>query len=472
MGGERSATPPSRTVVPTAIGGLDLLLDGGLRRGGPYLVAGPPGSGKTTLGNQLAFARARAGDVAIYATVLAETHERMLVHLRGFEFFAPEVVAQRVHYVSLYDELSEQGLSGALSLLRRLVREHPAALLVIDGASLFDDFALDAVPFRRFMSELHAQTAALACTTLLLADDEARTGGASIGYQVDGMIALEDQSEGLCDLRLIRVVKLRGADPLRGRHHFAITRAGVEVSPRLEAVVGRRQHGADDAPAPGRQEFGVEGLDEMLGGGLPEGSSTLMLGLPGTDKTIGGLHFIAAGARRGERGLIVSADESPRRLMGKADRLGLALSGEVDAGHVRIVWQPVPDVSVDAWAHRLLAVVDDDRPRRVGVLIAADLRALVGTQIEIPPPAYPVTVENAILLRYVELRSQLRRLLSIVKVRDAAHDTSLREFVIDPGGIDVASTFESADAVLSGLAQSIASPPIGPPFASAEVAGS
>lgn len=495
-GVERVNARPKRYLVPTGIAGLDEVLDGGLSRGGLFLIVGPLGTGKTTLGNQVAYAQAKAGEVAIYATVLAETHERMLEHLRGFDFFAPQLVAQRVHYVSLSDELSGQGLAGALALLRRLVREHRASVLVIDGANLLDDFAPSTVDLHRFTGELHAQLAALDCTTLLLADDEDRIGTHAIGVQGDGVLWLEDESEGLRDLRLMRVAKLRGADPVRGRHHFGIGRAGVEVFPRLEAVLGRHMRQSRDEARLGRQGFGVAGFDDMLGGGLPAASATLILGLPGTGKTIAGLHFIAEGARLGERGLIVSVDESSRRLVEKADALGLDLGPRVADGLVRLVWQPALDVSIDAWGHQLLAMVDEYKPRRlfidpasalermvmftdrlpaflaalivelrfrsVGTLFTAELRDLFGGRLEIPPPTFPVTIENATLLRYVELRSQLRRLVSIVKVRDAAHDTSIREFVIGPAMIAVAKTFESAEAVLSGVARHVGPSRIGP----------
>ena len=490
---------PVRDLVSTGIVGLDEVLDGGLGRGGLFLIAGPPGTGKTTLGNQLAYAQAKQGGVTIYATVLAETHARMLTHLRGFDFFEPAVVAESVHYLSLYDELSVEGLAGALALLRRVVREHRATVLVIDGASLFDDFAPSAVEFRRFTGELHAQMGALGCTTLLLADDEDRIGNQAIGFQVDGVVGLEDHSEGLRDLRLIRVAKLRGGNPIRGRHHYTIGPTGIAVFPRLESLLGRQVRPLEDPERdpPGRQAFGVAGLDDMLGGGLPFGSTTVVLGLPGTGKTIAGLHFVAEGARLGERGIIVSVDESSQRLVEKADSLGLDLGSQVAADRVRLVWQPALDAPIDAWGRELLALVDDYRPRRlfidpaggleqmvmfadrlpaflaalimelrfrgVGTIFAAELRDLVGDRIEIPPKTFPVTIENAILLRYVELRSELRRLISVVKVRDAAHDTSIREFRIGPTGITVEDTFGSAEAVLSGVARLIgpASPPPG-----------
>lgn len=459
-----------RDAMPTGIAGLDEFLDGGLSRGDLYLIAGPLGVGKTTLGNQVAYAQAKAGAVAIYATVLAETHERMLMHLANFAFFAPEMVAKRVHYISLYDELGSAGLSGALMLLRRMVREHRASLLVVDGASLFDDFAPSAVEFRRFTSQLHAQLAALGCTTLFLADDDGHSSTA-IGFQVDGIVTLEDDSIGLRDVRLLRVAKLRGANPLRGRHHFTIGPRGLDVFPRLEASVARRQQSAANYSDQALQKFGIVGLDQMLGGGLPPASTTLLLGVPGTGKTCMGLAFIVEGANAGEPGLIATLDERPSHLIQQAAALGFDLGGHVESGLVNILWHLPLDLSLDAWVRELLSAVEtsdvrrvfidpagavremdvysdrlssllpaligDLRQRGVGAVFAAELRSVVGTQLEVPPPSFPVLLDNAILLRYHEHGSELRRLVSVLKVTGTAHDTSLRWLTIDAAELRV-----------------------------------
>ena len=482
--GEPSAPVLER--LPTGIGGLDEVLAGGLVRAGSYLVTGRPGTGKTILANHVAHNHARAGGSVLFATVLAESHSRMLAHLASFQFFAPEQVARTVTYINIYDELRRSGLPGARDLLRRQVREQRATLLVIDGAGVLEEFAATQLDYRHFVYELHTQLGLLGCTSVLLADDERREVHPTAAH-VDGIIALEDETHGLRDLRVLHVVKLRGSDYLRGRHAFEITTAGVQVYPRLES------RPAEPPPAPPRREllgFGLPGLDDMLRGGVLAGSATVILGAPGAGKTLCGLHFIAEGARRGERGLLVSFQETPAQLVAKAEAIGLELDRYVRDGLVRILWYPPRELLTDAWARELLSAVTEHRSQRlhldtltdlemmrvlaperapaflaalthelrmrgVTMVLATEINTLVGGPLELTMPVQAARADNVILLRYVELRSQLHRLVSVVKARDSAHDTALREFTIGERGIVVSETFASAEAVLTGMARLI-----------------
>ncbi len=477
---------PGLERVLTGIVGLDQVLRGGLVGGGAYLVAGRPGTGKTTFGNHLAHAHARAGGVVVFATVLAETHGRMLAHLRGYQFLAPELIGHRIHYVSVYDELTENGLQGVLTLFRRLVRERQATLLVVDGAGLLEDLAATQMEYRRFTQELQSHLDALGCTSLLLANrgpDDTHM----VGTHLDGILLLANDQVGARDIRSLRVAKLRGAAHLGGRHEFAITEAGIEVYPRLESLPPRT---AGPALVSERLRFGVEALDGMLGGGLLPGSNTLVLGSPGTGKTLLGLHFVAEGARRGERGMLVGFQEAPSRLVEKAEAVGLDLGRHVSEGTVQIMWDPPVEMPIDAWAQRLFAEVDTHHPRRFFLdslndvqrlmieperlfpfitaltnalraagatsLLSVEAGMILGPELTVPIPAAATTADNAMLLRYVELRSQLHRLISIIKVREGAYDTAIREFQIGDQGIEVASTFKSAEAVLTGVARHVA----------------
>ena len=468
--------------VPTHIPGLDDALEGGLVRGGVYLVGGRPGTGKTTLGNQLAHAHARTGGAVLFATILSESHERMVAHLQSFAFFDRRQLARGIHYLSLYDALRDHGLAGVLTQLRDLVRAHGASLLVVDGAQQFERNASIELEYMRFTADLQMQLAFLGCTLVLLSDYDGQ-GTNHIATVVDGIIILRDESLGLRRLRLLEVVKLRGGEHLRGQHEFAITPAGLAVYPRLEALLTARPPVASASRE--RLRFGVPGLDAMLHGGLFAASTTLVLGSPGAGKTTSGLHFIVEGARRGEPGLIVSFHETPPRLVDKAEAAALELGRHVQEGRVRILWRPPLEVLLDAWGSELLAVAAEHRAQRLFVdaitdverltlfpprlplylaaftnelrargmttLLAAEANGVVGAGLEIPLPAVSATVENILVLRYVELRSQLHRLVSILKVRQSAYDTAIREFVITERGMEVAETFASAESVLTGI---------------------
>ncbi len=477
---EDSALP----ILPTGIAGLDTVLRGGLVRNSACLVLGPPGAGKTVLGNQIAFNTARRGTPAVFATLLVESHDRMMSHLRQFEFFSRDAIGDRLHFLSVYDEVSANGLDGCLQLIRRVVRQHQAGLLVLDGAGRLEDFAANELEFRRFTYELQIQLAALGCTAVLLSDQET-SHLHPIEMHVDGIIALQDESVNSYMVRSLQVRKLRGVDFLRGRHAMRISRTGVEVFPRLEALSSVMP--APPAPGHDRLAFGVPGLDDMLHGGLPAGTMTMILGAPGAGKTIAGLQFACEGLRRGEPTLVVTFNETPDELLEKAEAVGIDLRCFVEDGRLRIHWQPPLEVLVDAWCQTVLTAIDELKPRRlvldgisdierqdqagsrlpsilaalgnelrargVTTLLTTENRGLVGGTLDVPLPAPSATVGNIILLRYVELQSQLHRLISVLKTRSSAHDTSIREFVITDRGIQVADTFESAEAVLTGVAR-------------------
>ncbi|MDP9469707.1 MAG: hypothetical protein M3Q71_03440, partial [Chloroflexota bacterium] len=227
-------TLPDLPRFPMRIPGLDRVLGGGLIAGDTYLVTGEPGTGKTTLGNQLAFTHVAAGGRAILATLLTETHDRMLAHLRGFRFADPALVGARLPFLSLLGALEEGGLEAVVGTLVGAIRDHEATLLVVDGAGATEAFAASGFDYGRFLHGLQARTALLGCTVVLLSGDQEASGALT---HVDGVLQLANDPSGSRDVRWLRVAKLRGSAYLNGRHQFAIGADGVTVFPRLEAAL-------------------------------------------------------------------------------------------------------------------------------------------------------------------------------------------------------------------------------------------
>src|SRR3982751_5374761 len=123
----------SMSRIDTGIAGLDTILNGGLFRGGVYIVEGAPGSGKTILGNQICFHRAAAGDSTIYITLLAESHTRLIAHLRGMVFFRPDLISSLSYYISAFKVLEAAGLDGLLKSIQEAVQARSASFVVLDG---------------------------------------------------------------------------------------------------------------------------------------------------------------------------------------------------------------------------------------------------------------------------------------------------------------------------------------------------
>lgn len=472
--------------VSTHVPGLDEILSGGLLHGGMYLLVGGPGTGKTVLANQLCFAHARSGGRCVYVTLLTESHGRMISNLSTLRFFAHDLIGDPIWYVSGTAELRERGLAGLYMMIEGEVRRRQASMLVLDGIGLRPRLAGASEPeMRTFMNHLAALLELHQCTAVLSVLAETGEAGetAAEALMADGLLELAYNRNGMRAAREIFVRKFRGSPVLEGSHVFDIDQHGITFHPRIESRLARPVE--IPASAGVRQRFGVERLDEMLRGGVLAGSATALLGATGSGKTLLGLHFLAEGARRGERGLHFGFYESPSRILEHGEGVGLPLRQLTSSSDLDLVWSVPFQSSPDALAERLLTHVQQRDIQRVFVdsiegfihssvypaaipalldalvneLRARGMTSLLATESEIlgdrlaSLDPLSAIVENAILLRYVELRSQLHRFVSIIKVRGSGFDSAIREFHIDEHGIHVADTFESAEAILSGIAR-------------------
>lgn len=477
-------SPASR--VKSGIPRLDYILKGGLLRGGTYTVMGPPGSGKTILGNQFCFNYAsQTGDRCVYLTLLVESFDKMLRHMESLDFFKREYVSERIVYVSGYPALKKDGADGLLALIRGVLDEHKPAIFVIDGMESLRQFADGEQRVKEFVHELQAFTSLIGCTTLLMTFKDP-----SYAYTenavVDGIVELSDTLVGPRAVRELTVHKFRGGDYLRGRHEVEITGHGLVIHPRTEIQFDKPPGEATEKRI--RMGFGVREFDKMLFGGLPSGSATALLGAPGAGKTMLGLSFLVEGAKQGQKGVYFGFYEPPPRLIEKAAQINIPLEKYVASGQIELIWQPPLEHMLDSLAEQLLekireneaarrrlfvdgiegfraaSVYPDRMPRFLSAfcnqlrmydvtgLITEEL-PLFRPEIDMPNPELANVVETVVLLRYVELKSQLYRLVSIMKMRESQYDTSIREFKITDSGLEVAASFESAEAILSGTAR-------------------
>ena len=348
--------------IPTGIEKLDLILRGGFLKAGIYIVVGTPGAGKTILGNQICFNHVKRGGKAVFVTLLAETHARMLAHIRHMSFFNPQVVGDSLYYVSGYGALESEGLPGLLKFLRQLLRERRASLLVVDGLATAEALSGKDIDFRRFLHELQVFAETSGTTIFLLTQPGAQPGH-SEHTMADGVLSLYDLTFGPRAVRELEVAKLRGSGYLRGRHAFEITEQGIEVHPRIEAVFSNPTPTEVDVRT--RMGFGIPRLDEMLLGGLLSASSTALLGAHGSGKTMLGLHFLNEGASRGEKTLYFGFYETPPRLVAKAAQIGLNIEQHIKDDLINIVWRPALEHLPDALAEQLLDAVQASGAKRV-----------------------------------------------------------------------------------------------------------
>ncbi|HEY4013298.1 MAG TPA: ATPase domain-containing protein [Polyangiaceae bacterium] len=470
--------------VRSGVPGLDAILCGGFFRGGVYIFLATPGSGKTILGNQICFQHVASGGRALFVTLLAESHARMITQLGTLTFFDVAVVGQGLLYLAGYDALEKGKLKGLIHLLRQVVRDHNATLLVIDGVVTAGSMAESEIEAKKFVHELQVFSELAECTTLLLTGPSDRGEQYAMRTMVDGLIAMHVEGVEMDTVRSIEVTKSRGSPALMGRHLYEITNAGLTIYPRTETLYGKAMERPDPTHLPS-SAFGVEALDAMLGGGVRAGSITMLLGSPGSGKTLLGLSFLAAGGRIGERGLYFGFFETPSDLCRKSDEVGSDLSAHVRGGLVDVLWQAPLGALADALVEKLLAniaargvrrvvidglgglkdsLVHAERARRffsalcnelrtrdVSTVLTDETRSLV--EIESPEHGLTAMLDNIIFMRHVELGAQLHKLVSVMKMREGVGDPSLREFSIGPRGIVVSPNSDSAHVILAGLDQ-------------------
>jgi circadian clock protein KaiC len=456
-----------RVWLETGIPGLDTILSGGLLQGGLYLVEGHAGTGKTILGFQCGLTYARRGDRVVVLTLLSESHGRLIDHLRGFDFFDGAVIARSFLLLSGYGAAKE-GLTPLLHLLAQTLMQEKPRLLVIDGFSGLSAFAQGEQGYADFLLELSALVGAAGCTALLLST----RGGPTQQVQealVDGIVELSTTPFAVRRIREVEVHKFRGADPIPGRHAFQISTSGIHVYPRFEAVSTRRTPTTRVSHT--KLGFGLAPLDEMLGGGLIEGSTTSLLGAPGVGKTSLALKFLEEGLRRGDRALYLGFYEQPGRLLAKSAGIGMRLDSFVDSAELLIDWRAPLEVLLDEVVERLLELMEQHQPKRLVLDGIAGLRdATVNTERNQPftaallhelkarhvttliteelplflegmsskPSISAAFVENIVYLRYVEERTTVCRVLSLIKVRDGDHDPGIRSFSVSSKGFVVA----------------------------------
>lgn len=454
----------------TGVPGLDTLLRGGLVRGAIYLVMGRPGTGKTTLGNQLCFAHVQQGGRAVYMTLLAESHAAMLKNLHTMSFFDASVINNGLSYVGAYRALRDEKLRGLLDMVRRVILDEKSTLLVIDGISPARALAESDVALKEFVVELQMLSAMTNCTTILLANMTAADANDPEHTMVDGLIELSFEHFRRRTLRTIEVLKFRGTRHLLGRHELEIGESGIAIYPRLEEVLDGSARPATANNQ--RLQTGIRELDVMLHGGVLRGTTSVALGFSGGGKTTLGLHFLDTGAEASEPGLLFGFYESPDRVLQSADRIGLKLSQHAARGLFSQVWQPCYEFGLDRLGARLLAEIERTGAKRVvidsldgfrqaaidptrtirfitallGELRVREITALLidetmkpsGPEMEMRIEGISALVENMFLLEYMSVGATMRRRISIVKQRASGHDNAAREFFLTERGIEVA----------------------------------
>ena len=458
--------------LATGVPGLDSILGGGLPEFSFNLIAGPPGSGKTTMAHQIMFALATPERPALFLTVLGEPPMKMLRYQQQFSFFDADKINQSVRFVNLSDELATDDFDQVLARIAQEVESMSPALVFVDS---FRSVLLEAgrhkrgsLSLQQFMQQLGVLLSSWQATTFLVGEYLFETDNQPVFTVADGLLSLQQQVHRNSMVRKIQVVKMRGQATSPGVHTFRITGKGIEIYP--SATV--REDGGLTPPAerPARSRarlaMGVAGLDDMLGGGLPAGFSLLVAGPSGSGKTIVATAFLAEGVRRGEPGVIVAFEQTPSQAWSRtiddlvrAGKIGLINTRSLDLSIDEIVQHLIElihrmkatRVVIDSLSGFELAVAPTFREdfreslfRMVAALSNIGVTVLMTSELEdrytdlrFSPYGSAFLTDAIIVQRYIEVESRLQRVMAVVKVRDSAHSSEIRQFEITDDGIQI-----------------------------------
>lgn len=456
--------PQTDRWLPTGSADLDRILGGGIPRGSTVVIAGPPGSGKTLLAQQLAFVNATKAAPALYYTSWSEPHTKLVRNLSDFDFFDERALGERIdflHLPALVEEAAENGLEAiARELFRASVERQPVIVVIDSSKSLHGLVPEDRL--RRVIYELASRVGQTNTVLLLVGEYTPEEIESEPEFAVaDGVIQLANETFGLRDRRSLRVVKMRGSANLGGTHSLSIDRSGVRAYPRLEAIVP-----PEIVLQEGRASLGDAGLDGLLGGGLPRGDATLLLGPAGVGKTILALGFVAAGLNDGERGLYVSLQETRAELVAKARAMGWeSVPKAIDDGRLDVLHIRPVDVDLDRVGVTVREALAAHQPGRVAIDSIAELdiglrspdrylsylwalvnlvRAHGATGLftqetatfgpHTPAHLLSFVFQNVLMLRFLEHDYRVLRAINTLKMRESLHDNDLLEVEIGAHG--------------------------------------
>jgi len=475
--------------LATCVPGLDEVLGGGLPEYSFNLIAGAPGTGKTTLSQQLMFALGTPERPALHFTVVGEPSLKLLRYQQQFSFFEAAKVGRSVHYVNLSHTTLEQGLDAVLDAMVAEVARISPGVVVVDSFRTVvrsANSALDpGMELQGFLERLALQLTTWQATTFLVGEyDENDTPNNPVFTVADGILWLYQSIDRNSGVRKMRVAKMRGQSPLPGLHTLRITADGLDVFPRII----KRINNPDRQLPTRRLSTGVAELDKMLGGGVPAGDSILVTGPAGSGKSALATQFIAAGLSQGEPAVIAVFEEHPREFLAHAQSRAPNLAGSVSKGLLEVIYLRPLDLSVDEALLEIQAAVARTNAQRlvidslsgfelalaptfreefreslyrmVGALTGAGVTVFMTTEVaqtftdlRFSTELISFLTDDIIVQRYVEIEGEIHKVMTVIKMRGSEHSKALRLYEITRTGLEVGAALPDYRGIITGVAQ-------------------
>jgi circadian clock protein KaiC len=472
--------------LATGVRGFDKVLGGGLPEYSFNLVAGGPGSGKTTLAHQMVFANATRAKPALYFTVLGEPTLKMLRYQSQFSFFDSKVAGAAIKFINLTEEVSDGDLVAVLEKIVSEVERAKPGIVVVDSfrtiagrlGSLEGEaaFGLD-----RFIQRLALHLTTWEVTSFLLGEYGEEEQRNPVFTVADSIFWLSQATDRNSVVRKVQVVKVRGSAPMPGLHTFRITNDGVEIYPRIPEQTSSRV-----AHKRRRQSTGIPGLDEMTSGGVVSGDAVMLTGPAGSGKSTVATQFMVAGLKAGESGVIAVFEEYPEEYLARADARDPEIGKMIRSGKLELLYLRPLDLSVDEALHSILEAVERVKATRVvidslsgfEVALAPTFREdfreslyrLVGTltatgvtvfmtaevvegfsDVRFTAERVSFITDEIIIQRYIEMEGELRRVMAVIKMRGSDHSHELRSYEITPKGVTIGPALTEYDGIMTGV---------------------
>ncbi|HTD29333.1 MAG TPA: ATPase domain-containing protein [Xanthomonadaceae bacterium] len=482
-----SSPPDHDRLLGTGIPGLDNVLGGGLTPDRLYLLEGTPGAGKTTIALQFLMEGARLGESVLYVTLsetaaelrgVAQSHGWDLANIHMREMLPPQDALQPEEQYTMFHPSEVELSETTLRILNEVERLRPTRV-VFDSLSELRLLSGNSLRYRRQILALKQFFAGRQCTVLLLDDMTATERDLQVQSIAHAVVRLEQlHTDYGSSRRRLLVVKYRGRDYRSGYHDYKIVRGGLLVFPRLVAA----EHSA--AVAQTRIASGIDALDQLLGGGIEKGTSTLFVGAPGTGKSSVAVQFALTAARRGETSALFIFDESANTLCTRCAGMGMNIRPFVDSGLIRIKQIDPGELSPGELVHEIrvavvkhhagVVVIDslngylnampDERflivqlhelltflgQSGVATMMVGAHHGLIGSQMQAPVDA-SYLADAVVLLRYYESKGEVCQAISVMKKRGGMHERSIRAFSMSDKGLHVGAQLRQFRGILTGV---------------------